>query len=69
VQTFIQDQPDKLDNSGRTINQIGGFLKKYAAAWHVQWKDWLGRDNANDLGQLIRTVICYDSKIKNTVMK
>jgi hypothetical protein len=38
VQTFIQDQPEKFEDSGRTINWIGGFLKKYAAAWHVQWE-------------------------------
>jgi hypothetical protein len=28
VQTFIQDQPEKFDNSGRTRNWLGGFLKK-----------------------------------------
>jgi hypothetical protein len=38
VQTFIQDQPEKFEDSGRTIDWIGGFLKKYAAAWHVQWE-------------------------------
>jgi len=38
VQTFIQDQPEKFDNSGRTINWIGGLMRKYAAAWHVQWE-------------------------------
>jgi hypothetical protein len=38
VQTFIQDQPEKFDNTGRTINWAGGLLKKYAAAWHVQWE-------------------------------
>ena len=38
VQIFIQDQPEKFDDSGRTINWIRGFLKKYAAAWHVQWE-------------------------------
>lgn len=38
VQTFIQDQPEKLDDSRRTINWIRGFLNKYAAAWHVQWE-------------------------------
>jgi len=38
VQTFIQDQPEKFDNTGRTINLIGGLMRKYAAAWHVQWE-------------------------------
>jgi hypothetical protein len=38
VQTFIQDQPEKFDDSGRTINWIGGLMKKYAAAWHVPWE-------------------------------
>jgi len=38
VQTFIQDQPEKFKDSGRTINWIGGLMRKYAAAWHVQWK-------------------------------
>jgi len=38
VQTFIQDQPEKFDDSGRTINWIGGLMRKYAAAWHVQWE-------------------------------
>jgi hypothetical protein len=37
-QTFIQDQPEKFNDSGSTINWIGGFLKKYASAWHVQWE-------------------------------
>jgi len=27
-----------FEDSGRTINWIGGFLKKFAAAWHVQWE-------------------------------
>lgn len=38
VQTLIQDQPEKFDETGRTINWVGGLLKKYAAAWHVQWE-------------------------------
>ena len=38
VQIFIQDQPEKFDNSGRTINWIRGFLRQFAAAWHVQWE-------------------------------
>ena len=38
VQTFIQDQPKKFDDSGRTINWIRGLMRKYAAAWHVQWE-------------------------------
>jgi len=38
VQTFIQDQSEKFDDSGRIINSIGELLKKYAAAWHVQWE-------------------------------
>jgi len=37
-QMFIQDQPEKFDETGRTINSVGGILKKYAAAWHVQWE-------------------------------
>lgn len=35
---MIQDQLEKVDDSARTINWIGGFLEKYAAAWHVQWE-------------------------------
>jgi hypothetical protein len=38
VQTFIQDQPEKFNYSGSSINCIGGFLAKYAAAWHEQWE-------------------------------
>jgi len=38
VQTFIQDQPEKFDETGRTINWVGGLLEKYAAAWHIQWE-------------------------------
>jgi len=32
VQTLIQDQAEKFDDSGRTINWIGGLMRKYAAA-------------------------------------
>jgi len=38
VKTFIQDQPEKFDQTGRTINWVSGLLKQYAAAWHVQWE-------------------------------
>lgn len=38
VRPFIQDRPEKFDVSGRTINWIGRFLKKYTVAWHVQWE-------------------------------
>jgi hypothetical protein len=37
LQTFLQDQLEKFDNSGRTITWTGGFLKKYTAAPHVPW--------------------------------
>jgi len=35
MQTCIIDQPEKFDKTGRTINWIGVFLKKYAHTWHV----------------------------------
>ena len=38
LETFINDQPEKFEDSGRTINWVGGFLQKYAGAWHVQWE-------------------------------
>jgi len=38
LETFIHDQPEKFDDPGRTINWVGGFLQKYAGAWHVQWE-------------------------------
>jgi hypothetical protein len=38
LETFIQDQPEKFEDPGRTINWVGGFLQKYAGAWHVQWE-------------------------------
>ena len=38
VQIFIHDQPEKFDETGRTINWVGGLLNKYAAARHVQWE-------------------------------
>jgi len=37
IQTFIKDQPEKFHDTKRTINCVGGLLKKYAAPWHVQW--------------------------------
>jgi hypothetical protein len=40
VQTFIQDQPEKFNYSGSSINWIGGFLTKYAAAWHGKGRLW-----------------------------
>jgi hypothetical protein len=38
LETFIHDQPETFEDSGRTINWVGGFLQKYAGAWHVQWE-------------------------------
>jgi hypothetical protein len=38
LETFIHDQPEKFEDPGRTINWVGGFLQKYAGAWHVQWE-------------------------------
>jgi len=38
LETFIQNQPEKFEDPGRTINWVGGFLQKYAGAWHVQWE-------------------------------
>jgi hypothetical protein len=38
LETFIHDQPEKFEDPGRTINWVGGFLTKYASAWHVQWE-------------------------------
>jgi len=38
LETFIHDQPEKFQDPGRTINWVGGFLQKYAGAWHVQWE-------------------------------
>jgi hypothetical protein len=38
LETFIHDQPEKFQDPGRTINWVGGFLHKYAGAWHVQWE-------------------------------
>jgi hypothetical protein len=38
VMTFIHDQPEKFLDSGRTINWVGGFMVKYAGAWHVSWE-------------------------------
>jgi len=35
VQTCIQDQPKNFDDTGRTINWVGGSFKKFAPAWHV----------------------------------
>jgi hypothetical protein len=37
LEKFIHDQPEKFEDPGRTINWVGGFLHKYAGAWHVQW--------------------------------
>jgi hypothetical protein len=37
LQTFLQDQLEQFDNSGRTITWTEGFRKKYAATSHVQW--------------------------------
>jgi len=38
VQTYIQDQPEKFEDTGRTINWIGGLLTHYAQSWHIQWE-------------------------------
>jgi len=38
LESFIHHQPEKFEDSGRTINWVGGFLQKYAGAWHVQWE-------------------------------
>jgi len=37
-ETFIQDQPEKFEDPGRTINWVRELLTKYAGAWHVQWE-------------------------------
>jgi len=48
VQIFIHDQPEKFDETGRTINWVGGLLKKYAAARHVQWESKRCQENFQD---------------------
>jgi len=34
----MHDQPEKFEDTRRTINWVGGLLNQYAAAWHVQWE-------------------------------
>jgi len=38
VQTYIHGQPEKFEDTGRTINWIGGLLTHYAQSWHIQWE-------------------------------
>jgi hypothetical protein len=37
-ETFIHDQLETFLDRGTTINWVGGYLTKYAGAWHVQWE-------------------------------
>lgn len=36
VQTYIHDQPERFEDTGRTINWIGGLFTHYPQAWHVK---------------------------------
>jgi hypothetical protein len=58
LETFIHDQPEKFEDSGRTINWVGGFLQKYAGAWHVQW------ERKALAGQYPRSWTTYQNDIK-----
>jgi len=58
LETFIHDQPEKFEDSGRTINWVGGFLQKYAGAWHVQW------ERKALAGQYHRSWTTYQNDIK-----
>jgi hypothetical protein len=58
LETFIHDQPEKFQDSGRTINWVGGFLQKYAGAWHVQW------ERKALAGQYPRSWTTYQNDIK-----
>jgi len=58
LEMFIHDQPEKFEDSGRTINWVGGFLQKYAGAWHVQW------ERKALAGQYLRSWTTYQNDIK-----
>jgi hypothetical protein len=58
LETFIHDQPEKFEDPGRTINWVGGFLHKYAGAWHVQW------ERKALAGQYPRSWTTYQNDIK-----
>jgi len=58
LETFIHDQPEKFEDPGRTINWVGGFLQKYAGAWHVQW------ERKALAGQYPRSWTTYQNDIK-----
>ena len=58
LQTFIHVQPEKFEDPGRTIKWVGGFLQKYAGAWHVQW------ERKAVAGQYPRSWTTYQNDIK-----